>query len=126
MERISVKEALLKGQVVVNFPVFLLMFGIPGLFYFTNLMSDELLWLKPFSMFLGFVLGWLWWSYAIVKWRLWAFSRVDDFYELEDEAIEAKLIWPEGNWFNKTEIWTRLQREQWEEIIKSNSEDDDF
>ncbi len=64
------------------------------------------------------MVGWLWWSYKIVKWKYWAFSQVEieNSYNLYEKAIEIGLIWPTGSVFNKTEIWTKKDKENWEGI----------
>jgi len=50
------------------------------------------------------VFGWTWWSFAIVRWRIWAYERVDDLDELKRCAVRAKLIWPEGHLLERTEF----------------------
>jgi len=64
------------------------------------------------------MLGWLWWSYKIVKWKFWAFSQLDyeESEELYIKSIEVGLIWPTGNIFNKTEIWTKSDKEKWSNL----------
>jgi hypothetical protein len=54
--------------------------------------------------------AWLWWSYAVPKWRLWALRNVDDWQLLEKLAIREKLIWPRRSVFNLTEIKTSAQK----------------
>jgi hypothetical protein len=56
--------------------------------------------------------AWLYWSYAVPKWKLWAYSRVDDLERLKKEAIEIGLIWPDGSIFEKTEICSKTMRQQ--------------
>jgi hypothetical protein len=60
----------------------------------------------------GFVLGWLSWSSQVVRWRLWAYRRVHDVEALKVAAVEAKLIWPEGHLFERTEFRSRDDREE--------------
>lgn len=66
----------------------------------------------------GFCIGWIWWSYKIVKWKYWAFSQTGlrKSYELYDKAIGVGLIWPTGSIFNKAEIWTKKDKENWEQL----------
>jgi hypothetical protein len=63
-----------------------------------------------------FVLAWLWWSVTVVKWRLWALARTDNWQRLEAKAIEDGLIWNQntlcGRLFGRTEIWSRKDRER--------------
>ncbi|MEO0338010.1 MAG: hypothetical protein AAF242_02235 [Bacteroidota bacterium] len=63
-----------------------------------------------FLAFFGFVSGlaisWLWWSYIIPHWRIWAFNSLpeDDWVALQNKAIQYRLIWPTHSRFNQTEI----------------------
>ena len=63
--------------------------------------------------FLG---AWLWWSFSVPKWRLWAMANTDDWPGLERAAVAAGLIWDEntpwGRFFSKTEIWSRVDRQK--------------
>ncbi len=63
-------------------------------------------------------IGWVWWSYKIVKWKCWAFSQLnlEDSCDLYIKAIEIGLIWPTGSIFNKTEIWTKKDKYNWSQI----------
>lgn len=67
--------------------------------------NGEIEW-KMFSIILigGFVSAWVWWSTAIPKWRLWAYRRVDDIPLLKQKAVAAMLTWPDGHFFERTEI----------------------
>lgn len=70
------------------------------------------------AVLISILVGWIWWSYKIVKWKYWAFSKLDlnDSYELYSKAIEVGLIWPTGSIFNKTEIWTKGDKKKWSKI----------
>ena len=65
------------------------------------------------GLVLGFIAGWLYWSVAIPKWRIWAFENVDkrNWKELKHKAIREKLIWPDNSIYNKTELRTEKQKE---------------
>ena len=53
------------------------------------------------------VAAWVWWSYAIPRWRAWAHTRGADPVELQRVAEEEMLVWPVGHFFQYTEfrIW---------------------
>ena len=70
------------------------------------------------TLFISIVVGWVWWSYKIVKWKVWAFSQVDlqGAYDLYNQSIECGLIWPAGSFFNRTEIWTKKDMVRWNDI----------
>lgn len=103
-EEISVDKAINRGHLMVNVPVFITIIGCPVLSIY---LSDKNLipkWGILFGFILGFVLAWLLWSFMITKWRIWAFENVRNVHELKKRAIQEKLIWNDGNIFEKTEI----------------------
>ncbi len=52
----------------------------------------------------------------ITKWRIWAFSRVNDVHELRIAAIAAAVIPETGSWQEKLEIRTRADKKALQEI----------
>jgi hypothetical protein len=70
------------------------------------------------TVFIAVVIGWFWWSFKIVKWKCFAFSKltINESYQLYSKAIAAGLIWPAGSMFNKTEIWTESDKNNWLKI----------
>jgi hypothetical protein len=63
----------------------------------------------------GFVAAWSWWSYAVPRWRIWAYEHVDNISLLKTRAVQARLTWPDGHVFERTEFksveQTKRQRE---------------
>ncbi len=70
-----------------------------------------LVWFLPIFL-AGFVAGWLVWSVQVPRWRLWAYARVESIQELKEMAVSSQLIWPEGHFFEKTEIAPRWLRDE--------------
>jgi hypothetical protein len=105
--KISVEEAIKKGKQSVNMPLPFIMIGTIALGFFGMEISG---WSVPLSILGSFILSWLYWSFAITKWRIWAFSNVDDIRLLELQAIIEKLIWKRGSIFEKTEIRTKKEK----------------
>ena len=68
-------------------------------------------WALP-AFALSFVGSWLVWSVQIPRWRLWAYQRVDDIELLKELAVERQYIWPEGSFFQKTELMSQSVRNQ--------------
>lgn len=60
----------------------------------------------------SFGLAWTGWSFQITRWRLWAYRRVEDVGALKAAAVDAKLIWPDGHIFERTEPRSRDQAEE--------------
>lgn len=56
------------------------------------------------GLVLGSVIAWIWWSYWVVKWKLWAYTEVQDFHLLYRRAVNGKLVWPMGSVYEKTEF----------------------
>lgn len=56
--------------------------------------------------------AWLGWSLQVPRWRLWAYRRVADIPALKSAAVSAGLIWPDGHFFERTEIRSRDQIEE--------------
>lgn len=122
--RVTVKQALKKGQITVNIPVFIIMFGVMcSLFYFSSIKRIPF-YFTPLSFVIGPFCGWIFWSFAIVKWKLWAFKNVRNRHELKQKAIRVGLIWNDDSFFNKTEIWTKFQKEEWKKINKKFEQND--
>jgi len=126
LNTVSVDEAIKKGQLNVNVPVFIIQCGLWLLCVILVKYTTAPVWLAAIIAILAIVFAWLYWSFAITRWRLWAFENVDDVYELERVAVERKLIWPPGHFFEKTEIRNAAQKEQWARISKRFDEEDDY
>ena len=117
----SRSKPVLVGLVTVYGPSILFVFGcaIMGYWAAASLFNSEIPEIAAmFSAFIAAPVGWIWWSYQIVKWKCWAFSTVTekDAQVLFDRAIKVGLIWPNGSIFNKTEIWTQRDKEKWKKI----------
>jgi len=64
----------------------------------------------------GFILAWLWLSISVPRWRLWAYANVQDIGSLKQRAVEVGLTWPDGHFFEKTEIKSREIRDREREL----------
>lgn len=71
-------------------------------------------------VFFSICIAWLWWSYRIVKWKIFACSQIaiEDRYQLYEKAIEVGLIWPSTSMFTKTELWTKKDKENWKKKVR--------
>ncbi len=103
-EQISVNKAIKIGHLIVNIPVFTAIIGSPAFALYLSKQNLIPGWGIGIAFLIGFVLAWLIWSYMITKWRIWAFENVRNVHELKKRAIQEKLIWNDGNIFEKTEI----------------------
>ena len=125
-ETVSVDDALSRGRRMINIPVPFIMFIPPVLFLLAVIFYDFSGWTILISALAGFVLAWLFWSFMITRWRLWAFDNVRNVHELRARAIKEKLIWPDGKFFEKTEIRTSKDKEKWLSLQEKFSRADIF
>ncbi len=101
VHRITVMQAIHRGLNFVNGPVLLLLIGPAALVTWLFPHAATLGWA---SMAGGFIAAWLWWSWSVPRWRLWAYQRVDNIAELKRAAVVARLVWPDGHFFERTEL----------------------
>ena len=97
LQRLTPKHAVIWGHMVVTIPVFL----VVGLL---SALSCALLGSALPGMVVGPLVGWLWWSFSISRWRDWVEAnglRSDDVQEL---AVQTWLLWPRGSWLERTEV----------------------
>ena len=109
----SVGRAILVGMIWVNGAV-LAAFLIPLLVVATGgiMIADPSKALANLAtlvagLILGFVCSWAAWSSQVTRWRLWAYRRVTDIDALKSQAVASGLIWPEGHFFERTELRSR-------------------
>lgn len=122
---VSVRRAIWIGLLLVNGPVLLFLAG--PLFLFDRLIktgwvSREYNWLGLVAFAGGFVVAWVWWSISIVRWRLWAYERVQNIEHLKEEAVSVGLTWPDGHIFSRTEIKSEAQSQRERELDPSDPE----
>lgn len=65
---------------------------------------------------IGFTLGWLCRSYTITKWKIWAFTRVNEVRVLKKVALDQGLIFPEDHFLTRTEIRTSTDEQKLAEL----------
>ena len=121
---ITVDKAISKGHLMVNGPVIIIMIGLPAISIYLNSTETIPSWGIGVGIVLGFIGAWATWSFMITKWRIWAFKNVRNVHELKRRAIEEKLIWGDGSVFEKTEIRTDLDDNEWKSIKKKFEKED--
>lgn len=83
-------------------------------------------WIIPTGFITGFSLGWIFWSYFVMEWKIWAYENVRNIHELQRKAVEEKLIWDSGSWFEKTEFKNYEQKQKLRQLYKKFHEKDVF
>ena len=123
---VSVDDAIKKGKRLVNYPGTTIMLGTLGICFYLGIQHIMPFWIVPLGFILSFVFAWIYWSFMITKWRLWAFDNVRNVHELKKRAIHEKLIWPDDSFFEKTEIRSMADKEKWNTLQYKFSKKDMF
>ncbi len=123
---LTVKEAIARGNRMVNYPVYAIMALSYCISIYLIYLEILPVWFIGPTILIGFLSGWLYWSFMITKWRLWAFENVRNVHELEKRAVIEKLIWPANSFFEKTEIRSAAEREKWKILQEKFRQEDVF
>jgi hypothetical protein len=125
-EQITVDKAIKIGHLMVNVPVLMVIFACPGLALYLSKQHLIPGWGIGIAFLIGFILAWLAWSFMITKWRIWAFENVRNVHELKKRAIQEKLIWEDGNIFEKTEIRNSEDKIKLKKLEKKFEREDEY
>lgn len=108
---VTVNQAISRGILWIQFPSLGLM--VIGLYisYYSFTSQGYIFYSFLLLILFTILLPWIYWSFTIVSWRIWAFTKVRNVHELKRIAIETKLIWPDDSIFNKTEFRTKKQQQ---------------
>jgi hypothetical protein len=101
---LSPEEAVRRGKLIINLPISGLIAGLPIIGALTGNIAIALS-----GLALGFVLGWLWWSFSVPRWREWAKrgGADPDRTQRLAEIGRGPLVWTRGSIFEKTEFRPR-------------------
>lgn len=105
-KKISVRQAILLGQLFVNGGIIIVMLGTWILSFVVVVQAKLSVWFILAGIFAGPIVAWPWWSFSKPIWEHWAVKRIDEL-EIEAfyrEAVRAQLAWPRGHVFEKTEL----------------------
>jgi hypothetical protein len=112
MGQVTVDAALRRGNLLLKVaPLVILLLFMVAPFMVSEVVDVHVGWLFAAGFVAALVLGWLWWSIAVTHWRIWAYTHVRNIHELMELAVNEKLLWPKGSYFERTEIRTKVQRE---------------
>lgn len=123
---VTVDFALRRGFLSITLPIILMNIAMAGGLLFLVESKSYGIWMIVGFFPTVFALTWIYWSFAITHWRIWAFAKVRNVHELERRAIKSKLIGPAGHWGERTEIRTASQKKKLEEIDSKFAQDDVF
>lgn len=125
-EATTVTEAIDRGRRMINYPVGIIQFTVIIGSIFVVIFFNLPGWLVPVGILIGFIASWLYWSFVITQWRIWAFENVRNVHELKQRAIKEKLIWKDGSIFGKTEIRTAADKEKLQSLESKFLQNDVF
>jgi hypothetical protein len=110
---LHVAIAILVGQLIVNLPVMLIILGAYGVGIALLLtLVDKFPFFQGWGFLIGILVliiigplvGWLWWSFSVPRWRKWALRNGVPEDKLQKWAVSTGLVWPKGSVFEKTEV----------------------
>ena len=105
--------AILVGQLIVNLPVMLIILGAYGVGIVLLLtLVDKFPFFQDWGFLIGILvliiigplIGWLWWSFSVPRWRKWALRNGVPEDKLQKWGVSTGLVWPKGSVFEKTEF----------------------
>lgn len=123
-ETVTVEQALNKGRWKLKYLPMIATFGCIGGGFFLSKQEIFGGWIIPTGFVAGFTLGWILWSYFVMKWKIWAYENVRNIHELQRKAVQEKLIWNRGSWFEKTEVKNYHQKQKLKQLQKKFLEKD--
>ena len=110
---LHVAIAILVGQLIVNLPVMLIILGAYGVGIALLLtLVDKFPFFQGWGFLIGILVliiigplvGWLWWSFSVPRWRKWVLRNGVPEDKLQKWAVSTGLVWPKGSVFEKTEF----------------------
>ena len=107
--------AVIIGHIFVTLPVALIIGA--GCFAGYLATTGAPLWLMvigiTFAALLFTAFAWLYWSFAVARWRDWIEDQGIAPGEVDELAVRTGLIWPEGSEYERTEFRRRDGRRGW-------------
>src|SRR5262245_16929823 len=94
---LTVRKALLAGWLIVNVPAIVIMLAV-------LLIGMAFPQARFLFLAIALLLGWIWWSFMVPRWRRWALNRGVPADKLQRWAVITGLVWRKGSLFEKTEI----------------------
>jgi len=69
-------------------------------------------------MILGLIIYWPFWSFLLVKWKIWSFERIDDIEMLIEMAEKRALIYPETHFYTRNEFCSSRDKQRVKELFE--------
>jgi hypothetical protein len=137
---VSVDQALTKGRQMLLMPRIVMIIGLfffmfPFALLFIAITGERDLTTKTWlvfatvliiNSFIFFYLPFRFWSKRTTRWKLWAFSHVNDVEELRRASRKASLCSGYGSFLDNIQIHSALERDQWRRLQQRTGEPDVF
>lgn len=137
---VSVNQALAKGRQMLLLPRIVMVIGLfffmfPFALFFIAVTGEHALTTKTLlvfgsvlivTSFIFFYLPFRFWSKRTTRWKLWAFSHVNDVTELKRAARKASLCFGYGSFLDKIQLQSALERDQWRRLQQRTGAPDIF
>ncbi|WP_196888634.1 hypothetical protein [Aureivirga sp. CE67] len=117
--KITIDQAIKKGFYQVNVTssiIGIITFILVSIFINTNNLPE---WTYIIGGFLTIFNSLLYYYFIITKWKIWAFSNIDNIKELEEKALKHKIIPKRGSFSEKLEIKTKKEKLILENLIRN-------
>ncbi|MBE5319992.1 hypothetical protein IM793_12540 [Pedobacter sp. MR2016-19] len=139
-ELISVDQALAKGRQMLLLPRIVMIIGLfffmfPFALFFIAVTGEHALTTKTLlvfgsvlivTSFIFFYLPFRFWSKRTTRWKLWAFSHVNDVEELRRAARKASLCSGYGSFLDNIQLQSASERDQWRRLQQRTGAPDVF
>jgi len=111
-ETVSVDDAIQKGSRMVVYPRLILFIGSLLIVFYWGMSNNFSASFVFLAIAAGLVVGWLYWSVASTKWKVWAYDNVRNVHELQKRAIKEGIIAKDGSFWDNTVIKTADDRQK--------------
>lgn len=121
---VTVDQAISRAKWLIKTPMFFILLAsiIVKSIYFNDIYGETI---DIFiTIFIALGLCWLYWSFTVPIWKIWAYTNVRNVHELKLKAQKNGFIFKDGNFFEKTEIKSYEQRETLKKLEKKFLIDD--
>src|ERR1700722_20719730 len=102
---VTVSEALKKGRNTVMFPsMYVFVIFLIGGGALSFLLQGYTGPIMAGGVILGLIASLLYWCLKVNKWKIWAYENVDHIHELKQKAIDSKIIYPDGTFWDRLAV----------------------
>jgi ABC-type transport system involved in Fe-S cluster assembly fused permease/ATPase subunit len=104
----SINKLISKGHCTVNIPILTIYF-----------LSYKIFDMSFIVLGISTLIAWGFWSFSIPKWKLNSLRNLNstaEYFDWNSKAIWNGLIWPEHSFINKTEIWNKKDKAEYEKL----------